>query len=76
MSLTPGTMTVDVLADGTVRAETGNMAGVSHQAADAFMKELARLLGGPVEVQKAERGHQHQHEHDHAHDHSHDHLKQ
>lgn len=71
-TLTKGTMQVRILADGTVRVETGDMAGITHQAADAFLKDLAKLLGGVEDVTKAEHGHHHHHEHDHT-DHHHHH---
>jgi hypothetical protein len=69
-----GQVIVDVLEDGTVRAETGDMSGVSHKAADDFMALLAQLMGGQVTDQKAKQSHHHHH--DHAHDHAHDHERQ
>jgi hypothetical protein len=69
-----GTIAVDILADGTIRAETGDMGGVAHKAADDFLKYLAELLGGTVTDAKVERGHQHHHDHRHGdtdHHHSH-----
>ena len=73
MSLQPGQMNVRVLDDGTVRVETGDMGGVSHKAADDFIKELQRLMGGaPAEV-KSTKGHAHQHAHGHEHGHDHHH---
>jgi hypothetical protein len=71
MGLMPGKGQIDVrvLDDGTVRAETGDMGGVTHQAADNFLKFLATLVGGEVETTKAKHGHAHAHAHDHEHDH-------
>lgn len=71
MPVPKGTIDVRILADGTVRAETGDMSGVAHKHADDFLKLLAQLLGGPVEETKLDHGHQHHH--DHGHDHGHDH---
>lgn len=69
-SLGKGQMSVRILADGTVRVETGDMVGVTHQAADAFLKDLAKLLGGVEDITKAEHGHHHHHDHtDHHHHH-------
>lgn len=67
-----GTMDIKILADGTVRAETASMAGPSHKAADDFMKSLAALMGGDMEVLKL-KPHQHHHhgdDHDHEHEHA------
>lgn len=66
-----GEMDIRILEDGTVRAETGDMGGVTHQQADNFLKELARLMGGDVDVGKVKQGHVHVHEHEHTHDHEH-----
>lgn len=62
-TLAKGQIDVRVLADGTVRVETGDMSGVAHKSADDFLKLMATLLGGDVEIIKAEHGHQHEHEH-------------
>lgn len=70
-SLDKGTIDVRILADGTVRVETGDMHGVTHQAADAFLKDVAKLLGGVENVTKAEHGHHQHHDHEDAHDHHH-----
>lgn len=71
-ALKPGQMSVTILDDGTVRMETGDMGGVTHKAADDFLKEVQRLLGGAVEV-KSTKGQAHHHHHDHEHGHDHQH---
>jgi len=76
MPLPKGTMTIEVLADGTLKIETGDMGGVAHKAADDMLDELQRAMGGAVEVTdvKGHAGHQH-HFHDaHGHTHDHDHV--
>lgn len=64
-----GQLDIRVLADGTLRIETGDMSGVNHKSADQFLAEMARVMGGEVEIQKAEHPHHHHHDHDHTHDH-------
>ncbi len=64
-----GHIDIRLLEDGTVRAETGDMAGVTHAAADQFLRELARLLGGAVTETKTRPQHHHHHHDDHAHHH-------
>lgn len=74
MPLPKGTMTVDILPDGRVRVESGDMGGVQHQSADDFMTGFTRLLGGEVTTEKVEEGHHHHHEFgddQHHHHHSH-----
>lgn len=73
MSQPKGTIDVKVLGDGQTRAETGDMGGASHMAADNFMKYLATLLGGEVVDTKVQHGHEHHHGHTHGHGHDHTH---
>jgi hypothetical protein len=73
MPLPKGTMTVEILDDGTVKTETGDMGGVDHKSADQFMADLARYLGGSVAETKIEHGHQHSHSHGHGHGGTHSH---
>jgi hypothetical protein len=60
-----GKMTAEVLPDGRVKSQTGDLSGANHQSADGFLKYLAQLMGGAVEEQRLAHGHQHQHDHDH-----------
>ncbi len=48
-------MQVEILADGTIKVETGKVSGVNHMTAEAFMRELPLLCGGG----KQERKHRH-----------------
>lgn len=72
MSIAKGVIDVRILSDGTVRSETGDMGGPSHKAADLFLIECARLLGGLTHIEPAK--HAHSHTHAHGHDHHHDHA--
>lgn len=69
-----GTIDVQILSDGTVRTQTGDMSGPTHKAADDFLKLLATYLGGDTQEQPVEGvHHHHHHDHDHHHDHHHEH---
>jgi hypothetical protein len=57
-------MIVEILDDGTVKVETGDLSGPLHQKADEFLAMMAKLLGGEVTITKI--GHDHHHHHDHA----------
>ena len=63
-----GEIEVNLLADGRVKIETGDMSGPIHSVADKFLDELQKLLGGPVEASKAKHAHSHTHHHHHNHD--------
>jgi hypothetical protein len=61
-------MTLTVLEDGTLKIETGNLAGDHHASADEFIRELHKLLGGKRETKSTkEHHHHHQHQHEHHH---------
>jgi len=68
-----GEMTITILEDGTIKAQTDDMSGPAHKAADDFLKMVSRLAGGETTETKLDRGHHHHHDHDHAHEHEHDH---
>lgn len=40
-------MKIEILADGTIKAETDRISPVNHQTAEAFMRNLARAGGAP-----------------------------
>ena len=63
-------ISIEILADGTIKSETSKISGPNHQNAEAFMKYLAELTGG--ETKRTRRGHTHVHgeEHEHEHDHA------
>lgn len=64
-----GEMTITILDDGTIKTETGDMAGPSHKSADDFLKMIARLAGGVVTEEPLQKGHVHTHDgHTHSHD--------
>ena len=71
MPVPKGTIEVEILPDGTVKAETGDMGGATHKQADDFLALVQKMLGGPVEETKARQGHHHFHAHDHGSDHQH-----
>lgn len=58
-------MTVEILADGVIKCETGNMAGEYHASADEFLKLVEKLAGGTRET-KSTRGNVKAHTHQHA----------
>lgn len=68
--LPANTFEIKIEADGTLRIESGSMAGVAHQSADEFLKEVARLMGGAVVTNKVAQAthHHHHHHHDHSHE--------
>ena len=69
MPLPKGTIQADILDDGTVRSETGDMGGVTHAAADNFLKLVQQLMGGAVSEAKVAQGHHHTQGHGHDHQH-------
>ena len=68
----------EILADGTITIETGDLSGPNHISADKLLKNLFELAGGEVKSRKRTRlevGHDlsntlHEHTHD-GHQHSH-----
>jgi hypothetical protein len=64
-------LTIEVLADGTIRTSSDAVSGANHATAEAFLRELGRLTGG--EASRIRRKEGHTHAHGHAHDHEHDH---
>ena len=60
-------MTIEILADGTIKTTTDPISAANHQSANAFVLSLDKLTGGPVDVKKRHaHGHQHAHQHAHA----------
>lgn len=60
-------LTITILPDGTVKTETGDMAGIGHHTVDQFMKRMARGLGSEPEIEKLRPSHTHSHNHTHGH---------
>lgn len=52
----------NVLGDGTIKTVTDEVSPENHQNAEAFMKYLAQLTGGPVHIEsRGTHGHVHHH---------------
>lgn len=47
-------ITIEILEDGTIKADSGKISQVNHQSAEAFMRNLATAGGA-----KQERKHKH-----------------
>jgi hypothetical protein len=72
-------MTIEILADGTIKTTTDPISAANHDNAERFLKTIADLAGG--ETKRVKRTdpdamkRAHHHDYDHAHGHSHDHVK-
>ena len=64
MALNKGEIAIEVLSDGRIKAETGDMGGPNHKAADDFLALVQTLMGG--EVTSASTKHNHSHHHTHT----------
>lgn len=77
LDLTKGedTMTVSVTEDARYRADiVGSVSSANHGNADSFLKEIARFLGGVLNISRQGHSHHHQgHGHSHGHGHTHSH---
>jgi len=63
-----------ILEDGTISIETDEISGENHVSADELLKQLAEVMGGPVQTKhKQGHSHAHSHGHDHSHGHTHNH---
>jgi hypothetical protein len=65
-------MMITVLEDGTIKIETDKVSAANHVNAEAFVRDAARLAGGPT-IRKMKHSHGHLGEHEHDHEHSHEH---
>lgn len=66
-----GEIEIEILPNGDLKIETGDMAGAAHKSADEFLADVLALMGGNeerVSLNKHKHGHHH---HDHEHDHHH-----
>ena len=63
-------MELTILEDGTIKINTGNMAGEHHASADEFIKLVQQLAGGARESKSTREHHHHHHGH-HNHEHHH-----
>jgi hypothetical protein len=62
---------VEILADGTIKSTTDAVSPENHSNAEAFMKLLAQLTGGPAtRIARGDVAHSH-HTHVAGHEHTH-----
>lgn len=61
-------MTIEVLADGTIKTTTDPISPQNHQSAEDFLKGVSQLTGGEVTRTKRHAHHSHTHTHQHAHE--------
>lgn len=55
-------MTIEILADGTIKTTTDKISAPNHASADAFLRDVAQLTGN--QTTKTKRSHSHaQHTH-------------
>ena len=66
-------MELTILPDGTIKVNTGNMAGEHHASADEFLKLVHQLAGGARETKSTRDQAHHHHHHHHEHHHHHHH---
>ena len=57
-----------ILEDGTLSITTDQISRVNHMSADEFLKDLFKVMGGKVEVEKRKPAQQHEHIHEHEHE--------
>lgn len=69
-------LTIEVLADGTIKTTSDAVSGANHATAEAFLRQMATLAGGETTRTKRKDAHAHSHSHTHSHDHNHDHDHQ
>lgn len=63
-----GLILVEILPDGRIKVDTGDLSGPSHRVADDFLKTIENVCGGEV-TRKKKPGHKHTHSHEHSHEH-------
>lgn len=59
-----GQLTIEILEDGQIKIETGNLEGPLHLSADQLLKEIQTLLGGEVVIEKIKKKANHMHTHE------------
>jgi len=62
-------MIIEVLEDGTIKTTTDKVSAPNHMNAEAFLRETARLAGGPTERKHKHGGTAHTHTHEGEHHH-------
>lgn len=56
-----GEVGLEILSDGRIKIETGDMGGPNHKAADDFIRTIQELMGGEVVTQSTKHAHHHHH---------------
>lgn len=56
-------LTIEVLADGTIKTSTDSISPANHRQAEEFMRLLAALTGGETTRARNVKGQQHGHRH-------------
>lgn len=59
--------TVEILPDGTIKMESGDLSGTGHYTAEEFVKRVQGLAGGRVDIEKIAESHHHHHIGQHVH---------
>jgi len=60
-------LNIEVLESGLMKIDTNGVSQPNHVSAENFVRECARLMGGPSGVKRKRQGHGHHHEHEHEH---------
>jgi len=60
------TMSIEVLADGTISVSTDKISGQNHVSADEFLAEVSKLAGGERVTTKKKNRFAHAHSHSHG----------
>ena len=55
--------------DGTIEISSDGWSGSKHIAADAFLEELSKLMGGKIRLVEKKKAHVHVKGHTHTHQH-------
>lgn len=61
------TIQIEVLPDGTIKTSTDKVSMPNHANAEAFLRDMAKLAGGPVQRKSKPHSHGHTHAHEHEH---------
>ena len=65
---------VEILANGSIKVTTDKISGANHTSADAVLRAVATMMGGPVTRKRRIDINAAVHEHDHEHgEHTHTH---
>jgi hypothetical protein len=61
MNKQPDTIEIEILPDGTLKVSTDKVSMPNHANAEAFLRDMARLAGGPSTRTKKGSGLNHHH---------------